>query len=167
MKQTHNAQGEELVTDKDLQDWNPLGGIRFEVKEPVRVKYSERKWLAPAPVHPKPKRKRAKSASQHERIYTNAKDNAEAAQTALDFLQKLGYDLSASCTREERAKRAEGWHVFCQCVKIVHPNYSVTGISNALTIKNAPSRQTLDCMFENCKESPYSFNKIRAMLGKE
>ena len=173
----------DVVTDADLRAWNPFGCSRehepdfrlsiserrkrygFGKKKEAKVKIVAEKPPRKNAAQPKPK-PITEAAKQR---YEKTQSAADAVVRALDLVTaKLGYDLSAYDTHERRVKRIEGWHIFCQAVSVLYPSYSVRGISDAITVPNAPSRPTLGSMFDNCREcSPYSYQQIKAMLGKE
>ncbi len=173
----------EYVTDADLRAWNPFGSNRdyepdfplsiterrkrykFGLKKEMKARVVAEKPPKP-PREPKPLKIKPESAAA-KTYYQKSVNNALATNQALELVQKLGYDLSAISTHEERVKRIEGWHIFCQAVGVLYPMHSVRGISDALTIRNAPSRDTLSCMFLNCRESPYKTDQIKSMLGLE
>lgn len=171
---------EGFVTDADLKAWCPWHGARdyepdFKLsiterrkrygfgkkkQEKVKVKF-ERK---PKPVKLKPIKVKPETEAAKQR-YQKSLDIAESVNKALDLVtNKLKYDLSSWDTLEQRMHRAQGWHIFCQCINVLYPTFSVRGVSDALTVPNAPSRPTLSNMFENCRESPYSFEQIKKML---
>lgn len=162
---THNERGEELVTKKDLQDWNPFICYR-ESKEPERkrIPYNQRKWASA-----KVERVRRKSSpSRNATNEVRAKTNEQAAAMVIKFLNALGYDLGARTTPEERQKWREGWNLFCVAIQVAHPTYTPYGMAAAIKAiqSNSPSRVLLDQMFQKCKEnSKFSHKQVKQMLG--
>lgn len=172
----------EYVTEADLRAWCPWGGVResthesglsiterrkrygFGTKKEERVKVEVTKAK-----QPKPKKEPSvrRVPVEKTKYYQKSISNAQATVRALELVNELKYDLSARTTAEERQKRIVGWHIFCQAVTVLYKEYSVRGISDALTIPNAPSRPLLDQMFQSCRDSPYSFDQIKKMLNLE
>lgn len=172
----------EVVTDADLKAWNPFGcsrehdpdfrlsiterrkryGFGRKKEERVKIVVERPPRKNAAQIKPKPITEAAKWRAQ------KTFNAADAVVRALDLVSaKLDYDLSALDTHERRVKRIEGWHIFCQAVNVLYPGYTVRGISDAITVPNAPSRPTLGNMFDSCREcSPYSYEQIKALLGK-
>lgn len=83
---------------------------------------------------------------------------SQAVVKALGYVSTQGYNLSDSSTSSARAQRLRGWALFCCCMKIIYPEFTVRGISDAITVKNAPAKETFPNIIENCwetaKESP-------------
>ena len=91
---------------------------------------------------------------------------AQAVEKSLIVVQvTLGYDLSASGSHMERFKRIQGWHTFCRCIQFLCPDHTVTGISTAVAVENAPSRETLSHMFQCAKDNPHGDIQLKRMLG--
>jgi len=153
----------EYVTEKDLKSWDMLGGTdRVSGYEPVRREPKQRKVrakvIAPEQDH-LPTKKEYKT-----RVTTL--DMAEATKKALEVVQgNFGYNLSASGCHMERFKRIQGWHTFCRCIQLFCPGFTVTGISTAINIENAPSRETLSHMFQCAKDNPHTDIQLKLFLG--
>lgn len=151
----------EYVTAQDLKNWDMLGGTeRVSGYEHVRREPKPRKAKAIAPEQQHlPTKKEYKT-----RVTTL--NMAQAVEKSLIVVQvALGYDLSASGSHIERFKRIQGWHTFCRCIQLICPDFTVTGISSAITVENAPSRETLSYMFQCAKDNPHGDIQLKRMLG--
>ena len=151
----------EYVTAQDLKNWDMLGGTeRVSGYEAAKREPKPRKAKAIAPEQQHlPTKKEYKT-----RVTTL--NMAQAVEKSLIVVQvELGYDLSASGSHMERFKRIQGWHTFCRCIQIVCPDFTVTGISTAVVVENAPSRETLSHMFQCAKDNPHGDIQLRRMLG--
>ena len=151
----------EYVTAQDLKNWDRLGGTeRVSGYEAAKREPKPRKAKAIAPEQQHlPTKKEYKT-----RVTTL--NMAQAVEKSLIVVQvELGYDLSASGSHMERFKRIQGWHTFCRCIQLVWPDDTVTGISTAVVVENAPSRETLSHMFQCAKDNPHGDVQLRRMLG--
>jgi len=151
----------EYVTAADLKAWDMLGGTeRVSGYEPVRHEPKPRKAKVIAP-----EQANLPTVKEYKTRVTKM-NMLEAVDKALIVVQiTLGYDLSASGSHMERFKRIQGWHTFCRCIQFLCPNYTVTGISTAIAVENAPSRETLSHMFQCAKDNPHGDIQLRRMLG--
>ena len=151
----------EYVTAQDLKDWDMLSGTeRVSGYEHVRQEPKPRKPKAIAPEQAHlPTKKEYKTRVTRVNM-------VQAVENALIVVQVgLRYDLSASGSHVERFKRIQGWHTFCRCIQLICPDHTVTGISTAVAVENAPSRETLSHMFQCAKDNPHGDIQLRRMLG--
>ena len=148
----------EYATEDDFRAWDPFGGAggsihtkrKAEQREP-RPKPERKPKLEKAE---KPERKvSTKKAVENVVKYKKSYNHASATVKALGIVTGYYfYNLSDSSTPEARKERRAGWLTFCRLVQLLHPGYTVRGISDALTVPNAPCRELLSCMFDCAKE---------------
>ena len=148
------------MTAKDLKAWDMLGGTDFRPNH--------------TPAKREPKEPKVKISPEQQHLPTKKEyktrvttlNMAQAVEKSLIVVQvALGYDLSASGSHMERFKRIQGWHTFCRCIQLVCPDFTVTGISTAVSVENAPSRETLSHMFQCAKDNPHGDVQLKRMLG--
>ena len=148
----------EYVTAADLKAWDMLSGTDARPNHEPAKRKPKPKAIAAEQQH-LPTKKEYKT-----RVTTL--NMAQAVEKSLIVVQvALGYDLSASGSHIERFKRIQGWHTFCRCIQLICPDFTVTGISSAITVENAPSRETLSYMFQCAKDNPHGDIQLKRMLG--
>ena len=148
----------EYVTAKDLKAWDMLGGTDF------RPNHTHAK-REPKPAKVSPEQQHLPTKKEYKTRVTRV-NMVQAVEKALIVVQAtLGYDLSANSSHSARFKRIQGWHTFCRCIQLICPDFTVTGISTAVVVENAPSRETLAHMFQCAKENPHGDVQLRRMLG--
>jgi len=148
----------EYVTEKDLKAWDMLGGTDF------RPNHTPAK-REPKPAKVSPEQQHLPTKKEYKTRVTKL-SMVQAIENALIVVQVgLRYDLSANDSHAARFKRIQGWHTFCRCIQLICPDFTVTGISTAVVVENAPSRETLAHMFQCAKENPHGDVQLRRMLG--
>jgi hypothetical protein len=155
----------EYVTAQDLKAWDMLAGTdarpnhgqaKREPKEPRKMPARESKPRVSSPVRLENARQYAKTISQ-----------VDAVNKALEIVTvKLGYDLTTATTIATKKARRDGWHTFCLLIKILYKDFTLRGVSDAISVPNAPCREVLGNMFMACREEcPHSENELRKLLG--
>ena len=158
------------VTNEDLKNWDfftPAKEPKIE-KQPSPAKRVVVMREKPVlDVTPLPEEKPAPKPAIVRKPHLRTQNMETAVAVALGLVINLGMNISDMSSYAARAERRKAWHTFCLAVIILCPNYTVRGVDTqlkSLSIKNAPCRAVLGCMFENCRESPYTVEELKKKL---
>ena len=103
---------------------------------------------------------------ENARQYAKTISQAEAVSKALEIVTvKLGYDLTTATTTATKKARRDGWHTFCLLIKILYKDFTLRGVSDAISVPNAPCREALGNMFMACRdECPHSESELKKLI---